>query len=806
MIRNYFTIAIRNFLRNKNYTLVNILGLSIGITSCIIIFLLITYDLRFDKFHSNYKRIYRVVREVKSASGIQNSAVTPYPFARAFREDFSDIPLVTQFHFKSDGFVSLGVEKQEVEEILFADSMFFDVFDFGVISGNPSKDLGEPNKAFLTESLAAKLRLATGDKIRLDNKLELDVVGIVKDPPRNSHIRYTMVISMPSFTKEFFGWPVDHWGLISAGFSYLVLPENVSEQQITNRFKDFVKKYYEPEEAQQNTYQLQSLKEIHFDTRYSETPGHVPNVKLSDLFVLGVLGLFILIIACINFINLATALAVKKSKEIGIRKTLGARRIQLTTYFLTETLILTLFSIVISLGLVEWTLPWLRGFVEKELYVNLYTDPSLIIFLILLTFAATLFSGFYPAIILSGFDPVAVLKNKITAQGSSSSSVRRMLIIFQFIIAQVMIIGTLVVTDQMKYFNSKPLGFNQQAIVNVSLPKNDKAILDNFRTRLESNSSIRHVSFAVGAPTASTNIGTGFNLADKGLTENFGVDIKTVDYYYKDTYDLKLKAGRWFYESEAKRAADTTLKNDERYVFVVNEAAARKLGVSDPEELVNKRISVGLDDISAPVIGVTEDFHASTLRDEIHPIVMVIYPSLYFDAGISITTADMPGTVDFIQKNWNELFPEYYFHYEFLDQHIADLYRNEARQLVLFRIFSGISIFIGCLGLLGLVSFMANQKLKEVGVRKVFGASVSSILFLFSKEFIRLVVIAFLLAAPLSWFIMNKWLENFAYHIDIPWSVFAIGLGVTIVIALLTVSYRSLRAGLANPVDSLRSE
>jgi putative ABC transport system permease protein len=806
MIRNYLRVAFRNFLRNKNYTTINILGLSIGLTSCILIFLLITYDLAFDKFHTKYDQIFRVVREVDSPSGIQHEAVTPYPFAGAFRQDFSDIPLVTQFHFESEGLLSIGLEKELVEDVIFADSMFFKVFDFGVVSGNPFRDLREPNKAFVTESLAARFNLERGSRVKLDNKLELEVAGIVKDPPANSHIHFTMIASMPSFNEKFFGWPVDRWGLLSSGFTYVVLPSNILPEHVNARFKDLVKKYYDEEEAKKETYLLQPLREVHFDTRYSATPGKVPNVDVSDLFIMGILGLFILVIACINFINLATALAVRKSREIGIRKTLGAKRIQLTVYFLSETLLLTIVSVLISLGLAEWILPWLRGFVEKELYVNLLSNPSLVIFLIALLTAATLFSGFYPAIILSGFDPVVVLKNKITTRGSSGSYVRRLLVIFQFVIAQVMIIGTLIVTDQMNYFNNKSLGFSKQAILNVSLPDNDSNLLANLRSRLEANPDIKHVSFAVGAPTSDSNIGTGFYLTDQGPAQARRVSIKTADAHYQETYGIRMKAGRWFQENEEKRAADTTLAKDERYVFVVNEAAVRKLGFNDPKEILNKRISIGLNDISAPVIGVVEDFHTASLRHEIDPVVIVNYPSLYYDVGIAINTDDIQTTINFIKETWNGLFPAYYFHYEFLDQHLAGLYRQEARELVLFRIFSGISIFIGCLGLLGLVSFMANQKLKEIGVRKVFGASVSNIVMLFSKEFFRLVLVAFVLAAPISWYLMNKWLENFAYPVTIRWTVFAVGLVATMVIAIITVSYRSVRAGIANPVDTLRSE
>ena len=806
MIKNYLLITFRNFARNKNYTLINILGLSIGLTSCLIIFLLIRFDVNFDKFHQNYDRIYRVVRDVKSAAGVEHDAVTPYPFGPAFRQDFPDIPKATQFHHHQEVFAVVGSEKHKIEHVIFADSLFFKVFDFGVVSGNPSRELGQPNKAFLTESLAQKLNVWPGDRMKVDNVLDLEVVGLLKDTPPNSHIHYNMMVSMPSFTKEFFSWGVDHWGLNSAGFSYVVMPENMQPQQLVERFPKFVQKYHNKEDAENNTYLLQPLTDIHFNTEYGATPGP-DNVNATNLYVLGVLGFFILIIASINFVNLATALAVKKSKEIGIRKTLGAQRPQLTLYFMCETLVLTLIAVVISLGLVEWMLPWLNSFTEKQIDLPIFSDPVLLTFLGTLVLVTTILAGFYPGIILSGFEPVSVLKNKMSGQQTSGSFVRRALVIFQFVIAQMMIIGTLIVTDQMNYFNSKPLGFSADAIVTVPLPKNDVNILNNLRTRLESNSNIKNVSFAVGAPTSETNIGTGYYLEEKGVSDNRPVGIKTVDRHYKDTYGLELLAGRWISESDEMKAADTTLKDsDGRYSLVVNEAAIRKLGFNSAEEALEKRIHIGVNDITAPIVGVMKDFHTTSLHNSIDAVVMFPMPGLYYNAGIKISTADMQSTIEYIRKHWSELYPEYYFEHDFLDEHIAGLYRSEQRQLVLFRIFSGISIFIGCLGLLGLVSFMANQKLKEIGVRKVFGASIASIITIFSKEFVLLVLLAFVFAAPLSWMLMNQWLQNFQYHIDIHWSVYLIGLFVTLMIALITVSYRSIRAGLTNPIDSLRTE
>jgi putative ABC transport system permease protein len=805
MIKNYILITLRNFRRNRNYTLINILGLSIGLTACIVIFLLIRFDTDFDKFHHQYDRIYRVVRTTTSASGLNQSSVTPYPFAAAFWQDFTDVPLLTQIHFHDQAFATIGTEKKKIEEIVFADSNFFKVFDFGVKSGNPANELGQPNKAFLTESLSATLNIGVGDRMKLDNVLDLEVVGILDDVPPSSHIQYSMIVSMPSFTKKFFYWGTTHWGLSSAGFSYLVLPDNMTPEKVENRFPAFVKKYYDKDDAEKNTFLLQRLSDIHFNTAYGGTPAHRPNIDAANLYVLGAVGFFILAIASINFINLATALAIKKSKEIGVRKTLGAKRSQLTAYFLFETLILTVIAVVISLGLVEWLLPWLRSFTEKEVYLRLFSDPVLASFLLGLIVLTTMLSGFYPGLVLAGFDPISVLKNKISGQGTSGSLVRRGLVIVQFVIAQVLIIGMIVVTNQMSYFRSKPLGFSHEAIVTVPLPKNDKAILDNLRTRLESNGKIKKVSFAIGAPISDANFSTGYYLEEQTESDHNPVQVKIVDLNYKDLYDFKIIAGRWFAESDELKAIDTTLKNDVRYSLIVNEAAVKKLGLSI-EEALGRRIHVGVNDILAPIVGVTNDFHTSSLRDKIEPMVMVILPELYFEAGLSIATEDMPSTIDFIKKTWTELYPDYYFEYNFLDEHLAGLYRNEERQLVLFRIFSGVSIFIGCLGLLGLVSFMANQKLKEIGVRKVFGASVPTIVRIFSKEFVILVVVAFLIAAPLSRLVMQYWLQNFEYHVDIHWSVYVVGLLATLFIALGTVAYRATRAAMANPIDSLRAD
>lgn len=807
MIKNYLLIALRNFSRNKNYAIINILGLCIGITCCVIIFLLISNDLSFDHFHSKYDRIYRIVAESKSASGLDHDTTTPYPFAKAFRNDFKDIPLITQIHAQDEVVMKIGAEKQRLENILFADSLFFEVFDFVVLSGNPKKDLADPGKVFLTKSLADKiLKGAEKATIKLDNKIELEVAGIVADPPSNSHINFSMIASMPSLTQDLVGFPLDHWGVNISGYSYVVLPEGLQSPILEDRLKSFVVKYHAPEDAARTSFKLQPLKEIHFDTVYTENPGTAANADIADLIAMGILGVFILAIACVNFINLATALAFKKSKEIGIRKTLGAKRSQLSAYFLGETFLLTLFSVVISLCAVEWLLRWLNNFLEIRLELNLLSNPLLIGFLIVLILFTTVLAGLYPAVILSGFNPLAVLKNKVTATGSSGAVVRKVLVVFQFVIAQVLIMGTLIIADQMNYFKRKPLGFEKDAVITVRIPEIKKELMESFRTRLESNPRIQNISFSLGAPTSDNNFSTNYFLSEKGPQDLYTVALKPVDRFYLDTYGIKIKAGRWFSESDEKEANSGKDPHITEFVYIVNESAAKRLGFSNPEEIIGKKITTGIFNVNKEVVGVVEDFHTSSLHDEIDPVILMYIPQFYYEAGIKINPENFNSTITQIEKIWTQLFPEYSFEFEFLDDQLASLYQHDDRTFTLFKIFAGISIFIGCLGLYGLISFMASQKLKEVGIRKVLGASVSSIMILFSREFVKLIVIAFLMAAPLAWYFMNQWLQGFAYHVPISWTVYVIGIVSTLLIAILTVSYRSAQAAVSNPAETLRTE
>ncbi len=805
MLRNYIKIAFRSLLRDKTYMFINILGLSLGISTCLVIFLVLRHEMKFDQFHSQYNSIYRVVRETKNASGSENSTITPYPFASAFRNDFSQIGKVTQLHFQEESLMSNGEVKLNVEKILFADSLFFEVFDFNVLSGNPRVELGQPSKVFLTEAFVAKLGNKNIKHIKLDNKIELEVVGIIKTPPATSHIAFEMVVSYPSLTADFLGFDLNQWSLNSSGYTYLVLPDKMTAESVESQFPAFVKKYYDEEDSGRQTYLLQPLSSIHFDSVYTENPG-TEAISKTLLIVLGFVGIFILVIACVNFVNLSTALSIRKSKEVGVRKTLGAQQGQLAIQYLSEAFVLTIIAALISVGATELVMPQINSFLGKNISASIIGNGEAFAFLFLVVLFTAFLSGLYPALVLSKFNPVKALKSRYADQSGASVFLRKSLVVLQFSIAQILIICTLVVSSQMNFFRDNPLGFTKEEVINVAVPENKAEILEAIRNSLAADANIQEVSFSLGAPISNNNFGTGMYLSERGnKSEQYSVRIKPVDIHYNKVYDLKLIAGRWFLESEEKLA---TLSNEKerKYSFVVNETAIKKLGFASAEEAIGNEIVVGINNITGPIIGVTQDFHVASLHREMTPVILMQLPGFYYDAGIKVRSSNFTTTLQSIKKIWDQQFPQYLFNYTFLDEHIGKLYREEEKMFTLFRVFAGIAIFIGCLGLYGLASFMANQKTKEVAIRKTLGASVNQLVILFSKEFVVLVLIAFVIAAPLAWVAMNKWLQGFAYHVEIGWILFVIGIAFTLVISLGTVGYRALRAAMANPVDSLKME
>lgn len=808
MLKNYLRITIRNLQKNKWYSLINIIGLTIGITASLIIFVYINQELSFDKFHKDADRIYRVIRESESATGIDIDKSVPYPVIGALKNDFTEFEASTLYHSDDRPLAVVGNEKFVVDHVLFADSGFFKVFSFEVISGNPEKDLGEPNKAFLTKSLAAKFfgdQNPIGEKIRLRNKIEVEVAGLMEDTPPASHLRFDMLVSYPTFSTEYMGFDmfdITSWEMTAEGYAFVKLKPEATVGQVHAQFENVVKKHFQEREQVSRRFLLQPLLDIHFNQKV----GSPSSVNPTSLWALGTIGLFILLIACVNFINLSTALAVRKSKEVGVRKALGAGRSQLVRQYLADTFIVTLLSGLLAVGIAERMVIMFNQFFEKELEMNPFGNPEIIVFVMVVVVVVALLSGLYPAVVLSGYNPVKALKNNIHTQSKTSLFLRKGLIIVQFFISQVLIISTIVIASQMDYFTSKPLGFDKDAIISIDVEKNDPETLETLRNRLLANAYVEKVSFALGPPISNDVFSTHYYLSSKGRDQEYRVQIKPVDYHYLETYGLKLKYGRWFLPGEEKRFSDILENSNADIVYILNETAVRKLGFNNPEEAIGELVSTGINNISAPIAGIVEDYHLGSFHEEIMPAIMVHIPVFYYNAGIKITSSNMKEAISHVEDVYVDIFPDNIFEYEFLDDEVRDFYVEEQRTFTLFKIFSSVSIFISCLGLLGLISFIVNQRTKEVGVRKVLGAGVGSIIALFSKDFMILVLMAFVLATPAAWYAMNIWLSDFAYQIDIEIWFFALAILISGVITFITIGYQSYKAAVSNPVDALRDE
>jgi len=799
MLKNYLITTLRKLNRQKNYTLINVLGLALGITCCLFIFLIIQYELRFDRFHQKYDRIYRVVTDEKINDIVSPTMGTPIPMAPALRNDFPNLEKVAAVFGMYSGLFTITLEAnttnrfQENDRVAFVEPEFFEIFDFSWTTGDP-KTLAAPNVVALTEATAKKFFDAAdpvGRTIRMDNQTDLKVIGVVKDLPIHTDFPFTVFISWKSVPLT--GMPMDSWNNLSSNVNtYVLFAPNDSPPALQKKLADFKNKYHpEAQDANKRVHKLQPLNEVHYDGRYGNYGQRV--TSKTTLWALGLIGIFLLITACINFINIATAQAISRAKEVGVRKVLGAFRSQLIMQYLGEAFIITLLGAALAVMLAELLLPNLNDLLRLRISFHPFGDLSVFLFLLLLVVAVSLLAGLYPAFVLSQFMPALALKNKVRASAGGGLSLRRGLVIFQFVISQLLIIGTIIVTRQMDYFRNKEMGFDQNAVVTVPLPANEAALLQTLRNQLLQNSQIKNVTFG-WASAASGNVwDTNLRHTLRGQEETFASDLKFADAEYIPTYNLKLLAGRNY------AASDTMTE------LVVNETFARKLGFAPPD-LIGKTFKLGRRPYYLPIVGVVQDFHTRPLQEEIRPCLLAARRTAYQEASIKIDALNINEALAQIEKAWSMTFPEFVYNYEFLDRRIADFYQQEQLMAQLFRAFSTIAIFIGCIGLFGLISFMAAQRTKEIGVRKVLGATVGNILSLFLKEFAALIAIAFIVAAPIAYFTMNNWLTNFAYRINIGAGVFLLTLAITLLIAAVTVGYRAARAALANPVEALRYE
>lgn len=816
MLYTYFKTLLRHLSRNKTFAFINIVGLSIGISAALVIFLIVQYDFTFDKQHKDADRIYRMVSVFNFSGQEYKNAGVEFPLVNAMAKGGTGIAQAAP--------ITLWSENQKLEipvsdkmprkifkkpQPVFVDENYFRMFTYVWVTGNPSVSLQEPNQVVLTEKAAAAYfpglqpKEITGRQIVFDDSVKTTVTGIVKELKGNSDFTFQVFVSR--ITEEKTTLKPDSWNSWNNtnGNAQLFVkldagakPEQVSKQAEALLEKN---KTTQPGDNSKQNILLQPLKDMHFNADFGVYGDRVANKN--TLYGLMTVALFLLLLGCINFINLTTAQSSQRAKEIGIRKTMGSSKKQLIIQFLCETFFLTTIATILSIVLAPFLLKIFSDFIPPELHFNLLQQPSLVLFLVLLLIVISLLSGFYPAWVLSAFKPVNVLKNQsaVTPGRSRNAWIRRSLTVSQFIIAQFLILATMVVGDQIRYSLNKDLGFKKDAIVyfNINYRDTVRTHKQLFLDQLHAIPEIAAVGLSTGTPSSSDSWSStvAYKTAKGEITSD--VEMKFADSNYLSQFNLKLVAGTNIETSDTIRQ------------FLINETYAHILGFQNPQDAIGKYLTWSNKQV--PVTGVLADFHYQSLRDKIRPLAMGSWQRIERVFAINLQPRNADGSnwktaLAKMEAVWKSIYPEEDFEYTFLDENIAKFYRAEQQISGLLRWATGLAILISCLGLLGLVTYTTNLRTKEIGVRKVLGASVSNIVTILSKDFIFLVLAAFIVAAPVAWWAMHRWLENFAYRTPLNMWLF-IGAGLlSMIIALVTISFQTFKSATANPVKSLRTE
>ena len=775
-------------------------GLAVGIAACLLLFLVIQYENSFDNFHPGKDRIYRVSIYFNTPDGVSYTGGTCFPAGKQLPLDYPQLEHVASICSAQGGQLTILNENSHQPEakfnedgLFFAEPQFFDIFHFPFIAGNPKTALSAANTVVLTQEVAEKYfgdwRNAIGRLVRYQDNRVCKITGILKNPPVNSDFPLRVAISFKTLGND----SSQDWISCNGNLNtYVKLPPGMPAEKFSASLVTFGDKHIPGGYAKKQGFTLQPLSTLHFDKRF----GNFNHATFSKELItaLSLIGLFIMVIACINFVNLATAQAVDRAKEVGVRKVLGSRRRQLVAQFLSESFIVTLAAVTIAFAIAYLVLPFLNQLLETK--IVLHIDVAILIFLTIVTGLVTLLSGLYPALVLSGFDPITALKSRFTNRMAGGISLRRGLVILQFTLAQALIIGTLVVVSQMNYFKTAPMGFDKEAIVNIPVPNDSISLtkMTALKTALLQQPDIKEVSFSTFSISDNAHWGSDFTFDNSGKVSGFDADLKWADADVFKTFGLQMVAGKPYQPSDTIRE------------FVVNETMVKKLGIRSPDQVIGKKISFWDGQLKGEIVGVVKDFNGNSLVKPLSAVVMSTWKSVYQMMAVKLQSGEAKPTLSVIEKLWNRAYPEYVYQYQFLDEKIAGFYKQENQLSELYKIFAGIAIFISCLGLYGLVSFMATQRKKEIGIRKVLGASVANIVYLFSREFTLLVCISFLIAAPLAYYFMHGWLENFTFRISIGSGIFIMTILASVSIAWITVGYRAFRAAMANPVKSLRAE
>ncbi|HEX8332208.1 MAG TPA: ABC transporter permease [Segetibacter sp.] len=793
MIKNYIKIAFRNLWRNKVFSLINIMGLAVGMTACFLIFLYVTFERSYDSFHTKAPNIYRLVTDVKTPSETIHAGITSWPMAPNIKADFPEVESFTRVQSTSM-LVTKDDKKFQEERVMWADSTFFKTFDFKLSKGNMETVLKDPFTVVLTKSAAKKYfgdADPLGQTLKLYDYYPATVTGLMNDIPENSHIKADIVVSMSSLTQKISPTQDEQWTNFDAT-TYLLLKPGADPSSLESKLPAFLEKHTGKDmDASKMSFTLflEPLKDVYMNADRDDA---IENGNRNNVFIFSIIAAFILFIACINFVNLTTARSTERAKEVGIRKVVGAERTQLMRQFIGESLILSLIAMLIAICLSVLLLPLFNQLAGKTISTGIFSNIYYLLLLLTAAIGIGLLAGIYPALVLSSFKPIIVLKGRF-ATGNRGIVLRKGLVVAQFTISIALIIGTIVVYNQMKYMRNQDLGFSKDQMLIIDTQGD--AAKTSLKNEIEKLSQVKSTTFSSTVPGGSHSKAYSEIENPKGDLQVANLDLYFVDFDYIPQYNIKMVAGRSF---SRDFATDTT------QALILNEAAVKFFGYSSPQAAIGRRFKQWGRE--GKIIGVTKDFHYHSLQENIQPLSMRIEPTRSHLLSVNVSGKDLPATIAAIENKWKTMIPRKPFSYYFLDEFFDRQYRSEERFGNLFLNFAILAIFISCLGLLGLASYSTIQRTKEIGVRKVMGATVANIINLLSKDFLKLVLISFFIAAPVAWYFMYQWLENFAYRTNISWWVFVIAGILSFSVALLTTSFQAIKAAISNPVKSLRAE
>ncbi|OIR00655.1 macrolide export ATP-binding/permease protein MacB [mine drainage metagenome] len=814
MIKNYFKIAFRNLWKNKSYSAINIFGLAIGLATCLLITLFITDELSYDTFHTNADRIYRINADIRFGGSEMRISETSDMMGQVLKKDYPQVEEYTRIYNNSGSkLIKKGNEFINEEHVAYFDSTFFNVFTFPAVEGDTKTALNEPNTVVVTESAAKKYFNTTnvlGKTVEVkkgETTQPFKITAVIKDMPHNSDIRFDFMFSMKSADYQ--------WGQFTSHnfHTYLLLKKGTDYKAFEKNFPQYIEKYVLPYVQQfikinsmdefkkagnRLDYSLIPLTKIHLYSDYSFELS--PSGNIQYVYIFGAVAIFILIIACINFMNLSTARSANRAKEVGIRKVLGTERKTLVTQFLVESTITAFISLFIAIVIAYLVLPLFNNVAAKSLSINDLLSFKILPFIILLPFIVGLLAGSYPALFLSGFKPIVVLKGNANS-GFKKSNLRNVLVVFQFTTSVILIIGTIIIYNQLHYIQTKKLGYNKDQVLIINgtgaLNNNIKA----FKNEVLAMQGVSSATISSFLPVSSSSRNDNSYSKEAVMDSKSGLDLQTwtVDYDYIKTLGMEIVKGRNF---SREFGTDTS-------AVLITETTAKILGYADP---IGKMIYAP-SNINAPggallplqIIGVIKDFHFESLHQNIGPLCMRLGNSNDL-VSFKITAANTQNLIPQVEKKWKEMASGMPFSYRFLDDAFNEMYISEKRVGTIAIVFAILAVFVACLGLFGLVTFMAEQRTKEIGVRKVLGASVSNLVAMLSKDFLKLVIISTIIAFPVAWWGMRNWLQNFAYRIDISWWIFLAAAVIALAVALITISFQAIKAANANPVKSLRTE